>query len=289
MADFVKKTWACDDVITADDLNRLEGGVEEALECCGDKGYSCTEEWVTLTDESVTTAIEEGDSYAIGNFAYSEPITADTIKVTFNGTEYNNVPVVMRAAPLGTIYIYGAQYSDELQDYDFSAYPFVIASGSGINELDTETAGTYQVKIEALEDVIETSECFDKAVNSTSGVFYIDASQALNPTRNYQSGWHFEKQEIPNVTVNKTYAEIKEAYESGRQCVLRRNGILYYLDSASNIQGGYSFARTYTSKEATTISGSSYTVYSIITNEITIAPDDTVEAYETLGYNAQQD
>lgn len=26
MADFVKKTWVCDDTITADDLNRLEGG-----------------------------------------------------------------------------------------------------------------------------------------------------------------------------------------------------------------------------------------------------------------------
>lgn len=26
MADFVRKNWQCEDVITADDLNRLEGG-----------------------------------------------------------------------------------------------------------------------------------------------------------------------------------------------------------------------------------------------------------------------
>ena len=35
MADFVKKTWACDDTITADELNRMEDGIEEAVECCG--------------------------------------------------------------------------------------------------------------------------------------------------------------------------------------------------------------------------------------------------------------
>ena len=35
MADFVKKTWACGDSITADELNRMEDGIEEAVECCG--------------------------------------------------------------------------------------------------------------------------------------------------------------------------------------------------------------------------------------------------------------
>ena len=35
MADFVKKTWACEDAITADELNRMEDGIEEAVECCG--------------------------------------------------------------------------------------------------------------------------------------------------------------------------------------------------------------------------------------------------------------
>lgn len=31
MADFVKKTWQCDDVITANELNRMEDGIEEAI------------------------------------------------------------------------------------------------------------------------------------------------------------------------------------------------------------------------------------------------------------------
>ncbi len=31
MADFVKKTWSCGDTITADDLNRMEDGIDEAF------------------------------------------------------------------------------------------------------------------------------------------------------------------------------------------------------------------------------------------------------------------
>lgn len=160
MADFVRKNWQCDDTITADDLNRLEGGVEEALSKDCDKGYSCTEEWVTLTDESVTTAMEGNVPYAKGDFAYSEPITADIIKVTFNGTEYtcNKIVSAIGGNAYGGI---GAQGPD------FSEYPFAITSGTlgaeTFNTLFTETASTYQVKIEALEELIETSECFDKA------------------------------------------------------------------------------------------------------------------------------
>ena len=146
----------------------VEGESGGSGESGGDKGYSCTEECVTLTDESVTTAAAEGDSSAVGDFTYSEDITADTIKVTFNGTEYN-VPVFTLTASFGTIYVYGARYSDELANYDFSIYPFGISSVSGINRLATETAGTYQVKIEALEETIETSECFKKAVKSVGG------------------------------------------------------------------------------------------------------------------------
>lgn len=146
--------------------------MEEALSKDCDKGYSCTEERVTLTNESVTTAVEAGNTSATGSLAYSEPITADTIKVTFNGTEYNNVPVFVQLAPFGTVYAYGAQYSAELDSYDFSTYPFAIASVPRSNTFFTETAGTYQVKIEALEETVETSECFDKArgYSCSSGV-----------------------------------------------------------------------------------------------------------------------
>ena len=32
---YVKHNWECGEVVTADLLNNLENGVEEALECCG--------------------------------------------------------------------------------------------------------------------------------------------------------------------------------------------------------------------------------------------------------------
>lgn len=35
---YTRKTWECGDIVTAEALNNLEGGVEEALECCGSGG-----------------------------------------------------------------------------------------------------------------------------------------------------------------------------------------------------------------------------------------------------------
>lgn len=149
---FEKKEWKYGDTITADELNRLEGGVEEAL----DKGYSCTEERTTLTDESVTTIAD--DDMNRGALAYSTPIDADTIKVTFNGTEY------VCDAQYGLMSkTYGAPMEED--NIDWSEYPFQIISGLN-NSLCTESAGTYQIKIDVVEKSVETSECFKKAVKS---------------------------------------------------------------------------------------------------------------------------
>lgn len=44
MADFVKKDWKCGDTITADELNRMENGIEEAIQSGGGSaGYECVE------------------------------------------------------------------------------------------------------------------------------------------------------------------------------------------------------------------------------------------------------
>lgn len=134
-----------------------------------DPGYSCTETTTLLTDESVTTVAD--DNINSGELAYSTPIDADTIKVTFNGTEY--VCDVTRGM-LGKIY--GAPNGAD--GPDFSEYPFQIASGL-VNSLFTETAGTYQIKIETVEEVVETSECFKKAVISISSLIVM-ANETIN-------------------------------------------------------------------------------------------------------------
>ena len=146
-----KRTWATGNVVGAVDLNRIEDRIANI-----DVGYSCSGEWVTLIDESVITTVEGSAHFALGGFTYSEPVTADEIKVTFNGVEYT-------CQKIGDAE-YGAPYNGSTNTFDWSEYPFNILLKGGVHHfLSTETAGTYQVKIEAYEETIETSECFDKA------------------------------------------------------------------------------------------------------------------------------
>lgn len=200
MAEFVKKTWACGDDITANELNRMEDGIEEAL----DKGYSCTEEWVTLTDESVTTTkAEESDPSASADLVYAELITADTIQVTFNGTEYvcENFSIYEGEGA------YGAPWNTETQSYDWSEYPFRMNSFSDnsvvINVFGTETAGTYPVKIEVGSSSVTTTPCFQKAVRSVVG-----SSSSKFVVTFTQDGSTY--------TADHTYEEVLEAYNSGK-------------------------------------------------------------------------
>lgn len=131
--EYTPTTWANGDTVTAAALNNIEQGIANA----GGGGS-----WTVLTDESVTTHTGIG-STVLGDLAYSEIITADTIKVTFNGTEYTCTKTAE-----GSENYYGAEWSEE--GYDFSTYPFAIESRDDhSNYLLTETAGTYSIKIEA--------------------------------------------------------------------------------------------------------------------------------------------
>ena len=166
MADYVAREWSNGDIITAANLNDIEQGVA-GIDI--DLGYSCTEGWVTLTDESVTTTIEaEGDSYAAGNPTYSTPIDEETVKVTFDGTEYT---CTGREA-FGSME-YGATWDDATTSYDWSTYPFNICPSKAGIRLFTETPGTYQVKIETFKETIETSECFRKAVEQSTQPLFV--------------------------------------------------------------------------------------------------------------------
>ena len=175
----------------------------------GSAGYDCTEEWVTLTDESVTTT--QGEFGNAGALAYSTLIDADTIKVTFNGTEYT----CDKALSDGVV-LYGGAGEQEL---DFSEYPFAITSAPGMgNPIYTETAGTYQVKIEAVvpTDVSITS-CFAKAV-----------AEAIEPLVLNDNG----------SILDKTFAEIRDAYLGGRTVLLDSNEHYYSITGMTVSSGG---------------------------------------------------
>lgn len=132
------------------DVSEGSGGSGGSVDC----GYSCTEEWVTLTDESVTTETSSDGNMSV--LSYSEQIVADTIRVTFDGVEYS--------CPLLNDGSYGAPFDLEELAFDWSEYPFNLLRDNGNNTLTTQTAGTYQIKIEVFEATVETSECFKKAV-----------------------------------------------------------------------------------------------------------------------------
>lgn len=175
MADFVKKTWACGDTITADELNRLEGGVEEAL----DKGYSCTEGWTTLTDESVTTEHPEGAPegiYAGTLQGISEDMTATSLRITFDGTQY----ICSRNIDENDDAYYGASatYSEQGVEYDWSEYPFSLAYES----ITTQTDGAHTVKIEEMRESIETTECFEKAIRNSIKVYNVSMLASTSRT-----------------------------------------------------------------------------------------------------------
>ena len=163
----------------------------------GDPGYSCTEELVTLTDESVTTVQDGSD--VIGDLTYSNRITANEIRVTFEGTEYicENHDGAYGAPRNGT-------------DHDWSEYPFNIVSvtvnKTVKNYLLTEMPGTYQVKIEAVDSSVTTTPCFRRAVKSVSGSSSGSSSKFVVTFTKDGSTY----------TADHTYAEVLEAYNSGK-------------------------------------------------------------------------
>ena len=138
--------WQTGDTITAEKMNKMDNGW----------GFESTQ----LFSESVTTEDDGGTAWGV--FTYSTQITAETINVTFNGTEYNDVPAIVETAPFGTVYTYGAAWSDALDSRDFSVYPFSIESTPGDNTLYTQTVGTYTVSVGG--DSVVVSDNFSTAV-----------------------------------------------------------------------------------------------------------------------------
>ena len=150
---------------TVEDAGKVLGVGDNGKYVLEKKGFTCTEEVAMLTEESVTT--EQYDNIAYSELSYVELITAGTLRVTFNGVEY---VCPRRSRENGGEY--GASLNEETGEGDFSEYPFNIASffsrGVVKNFLTTQTAGTYSIKIETVDESVETTECFEKAVRKVA-------------------------------------------------------------------------------------------------------------------------
>lgn len=181
---YEKKTWVCGETITADGLNNIENGIEEALDCCESKlpavttddngdiltvvdgewekaepEYKCSETRSTAYTESVTTGAVSGKDYSSSGSLYFN-IYNNKIAVTFEGTEY----ILSEDAEGDTSYGYG-EFNHSTTDPIFTTYPCAISyASSGGYLLLTPSAGTYSIKVEDIATVVETSDCFGHAV-----------------------------------------------------------------------------------------------------------------------------
>ncbi len=127
MGNYTPTVWAVGDKITAEKMNKLEQGV-------------AGEFWNTVFEGNVTTTVQlETGPSAGANLVLSSSLTADSVKVTFNGTEYT--------LPKNE---YGYGYVGQ-EGPDFSEYPLFILTTTTPYTLYTETAGTYSLKIEELQ------------------------------------------------------------------------------------------------------------------------------------------
>ena len=151
---FEKKEWKYRDTITADELNRLERGVEDAL----DKGYVVEKNCETLLDATSVTTESDG-SYIFGTLNFEDP-EFDYITVVFNGTTYNNVPRGFDGEYQK--YIYGK--SNGYGGFAFDEYPFGIKFASNGTQLYTSEAGTYEISIQNCESNVQVSDDFKTAV-----------------------------------------------------------------------------------------------------------------------------
>lgn len=141
--------WVTGDTITAEKLNKM------------DPGWSAETATQTLFNDSVTTESSEYGNEAEVSMTL---ITADTIAVTFGGTEYTATKLV-----IGNAFGYGGV--DAEWNYDFTEYPFAIVSATGNTVFATETAGTFSFKIDADVTTYDVSTAFARIVNSLAPVF----------------------------------------------------------------------------------------------------------------------
>lgn len=205
--------WQCGDTITADKMNKIENGIAE---CCSgggtDCGYSCEEGYIAVFDGSITTYLENN----IAGYMFDSPLElGENVRVTFNGVEYDVEPDEENG--------YGASYDDDLGAFDFSEYPFYLAS----DYILTESVGTYTLKVENLEEVITLTDCFSKAARKAN-IFLINATTTM-PSLNYDDGWNFKNQSVLGTVIDKTFNEIQQAISDGCLPILNLNYSGHYI------------------------------------------------------------
>lgn len=148
---YEKQTWTTGDTITAEKLNYMENGIEDA------SGYECES---SIVNETIATT-DRGDGIFIGDFEFVGEINAlNELEVVFDGTEYT--------LPYDSTYHgYG-----ESQYYNpsFTNYPLLISATNDNKtnwKLYTSTGGTHTIVLPTVSkiEIINITPDFKTVVN----------------------------------------------------------------------------------------------------------------------------
>lgn len=143
--------WATGDVITAEKLNKMDNGWGEGI--------------TELFSEMVTTVAGNLGNYA--SLTYTELVSANTLVVVFDGSEYQ-----CNRNEMGESYAYGGVGE---RGPDFTEYPFALLFGKyeANGSVYTETAGEHTISVSA--PGVETSASFNSAVGIAGATVFAPA------------------------------------------------------------------------------------------------------------------
>lgn len=118
---------------------------------------------------------------------------------------------------------FGAPYGD------YSTYPFSVYVEGTITKFTHQTAGTYAVVLMVVSSSVTVSEDFTSAIQAANVYTITDSSG----------------------TLNKTFAEIRDAFIAGKTCIISRNNIHYsvYAVDLTHLQIYISASYYYASSE----------------------------------------
>ena len=139
----------------------------------GEKASYGEEDYETILDTTSYTTAEDNGYYKCDNVcSLASLVDGDTVKVTFNGDEYEVEAKVSR---------YGKSLGDNVNN--FTNYPFYINTGTfpGTAILYTEEAGTYSIKIE--RKVVTSSKEFSDATLASIKYIKFMTTQLLSGTQ----------------------------------------------------------------------------------------------------------
>lgn len=161
---YEKQTWVNGDVITAEKLNHMEDGIAEG----GEAGYAYSVEETFLFNETFESGREQGAPHSQAQLNYSDPITADVLKVEFDGVEY----ICPLERVQGSVYTYG--------ESTFEKYPFMIVSNQSVHQnwVYMPTTAEHSIEVSSFDESVSTTRGFEKAVNAAyDGVEIVDIVQ----------------------------------------------------------------------------------------------------------------